>query len=91
MHYIRTIYYYKKHEQKCTNWDHSLVFSGFFCYSGNCAFQKLHLPGPLDNVPIQPGLFKGTYGGHGIEIISLKYEEDKLRGYKVTVSTHLVV
>ncbi|XP_071786201.1 F-box only protein 31-like [Asterias amurensis] len=53
-------------------------------YDGNCAFQKLHLPGPLDNVPIQPGLFKGTYGGHGIEIISLKYEEDKLRGYKVT-------
>ncbi|XP_022082239.1 F-box only protein 31-like [Acanthaster planci] len=53
-------------------------------YDENCAFQKLNIPGPQPNVPIQPGLFKGTYGGHGIEIICLKYEEDKLRGYKVT-------
>uniref|UniRef100_K1QA04 F-box only protein 31-B n=1 Tax=Magallana gigas TaxID=29159 RepID=K1QA04_MAGGI len=28
------------------------------------------------NVPIQPGLFKGTYSAHGIEILSLDYNDD---------------
>ena len=36
--------------------------------------------------PIQPGLFKGTYSGHGIEIVNIFYEQDErtLIGKKVT-------
>ncbi|XP_046558884.1 F-box only protein 31-like [Haliotis rubra] len=35
---------------------------------------------------IQPGLFKGNYGGHGIEIIQLSYSdtENKAEGKKIT-------
>nr|XP_022337684.1 F-box only protein 31-like isoform X1 [Crassostrea virginica] len=28
------------------------------------------------NAPIQPGLFKGTYSAHGIEVLSLDYDEE---------------
>ena len=32
--------------------------------------------------PINPGVFKGIYGGHGIEIIAINYPTDKiLQGY----------
>ncbi|ELT96841.1 hypothetical protein CAPTEDRAFT_224504 [Capitella teleta] len=36
--------------------------------------------------PIAPGLFKGSYGGHGIEVIQLKYDLDanKAVGLKIT-------
>jgi len=36
--------------------------------------------------PINPGLFKGTYGPHGIELILLRFnrETTKLEGFKVT-------
>ncbi|XP_062593048.1 F-box only protein 31-like [Saccostrea cucullata] len=37
----------------------------------------LEVPAPRANVPIQPGLFKGTYSAHGIEILSLDYNTDK--------------
>ncbi|XP_061196272.1 F-box only protein 31-like [Saccostrea echinata] len=36
----------------------------------------LAVPWSRPNVPIQPGLFKGTYSAHGIEILSLDYNED---------------
>ena len=33
--------------------------------------------------PIKPGVFKGIYGGHGIEIIGINYPSDKiLQGYR---------
>jgi Cyclin D1 binding domain len=28
-----------------------------------------------DNVVIQPGLFNGTYGDHGIELVLLTYDD----------------
>ena len=35
--------------------------------------------------PISPGIFKGTYGGHGIEIIAIDYPtEDTLKAVKLT-------
>lgn len=40
------------------------------------------------NAPIQPGLFKGTYSAHGIEVLSLDYDEDltEVTVTKITVS-----
>lgn len=41
-------------------------------------YSRLILPATTRfNVPIQPGLFKGTYSVHGLELVSLLYEEDK--------------
>ncbi|KAL4234698.1 F-box only protein 31 [Mactra antiquata] len=31
----------------------------------------------VDNVPIQPGFFKGMYGGHGTEVLHLYYDSNK--------------
>ena len=40
---------------------------------------------PQFDVPIKPGLFKGTYGSHGIEMIELKYpSETEYQAVKVT-------
>jgi len=41
----------------------------------------------MSKVLIQPGLFKGDYGSHGVELILLTYNEDatKVLGTKVTV------
>lgn len=38
--------------------------------------ERLILPGYKEGVVIQPGLFKGTYGDHGLELVSLTYEDD---------------
>lgn len=38
--------------------------------------RRLSLPQPVANVPLQPGLFKGTYGSHGIELVLLEYDLD---------------
>lgn len=40
--------------------------------------------------PIQPGLYKGQYSAHGIEIVCIKYNEDMshIIGTKVTVSIY---
>ncbi|CAH1800568.1 unnamed protein product [Owenia fusiformis] len=40
-------------------------------------FSRLHLPTNQNGKIIQPGLFKGTYGAHGIEIVKLDYDVDK--------------
>ncbi|XP_047473721.1 F-box only protein 31-like [Penaeus chinensis] len=60
--------------------------------------QPIHVPGP-ENIPeellmkdgtlppqlITPGLFKGSYGSHGTEVILFKYkDENELHGIKVT-------
>jgi len=50
-------------------------------------YSRLTLPTTTSfNVPIQPGLFKGTYSVHGLELISLFYEEDrnKVKAIKIT-------
>jgi len=50
-------------------------------------YSRLELPNACNfKVPIQPGLFKGTYGSHGIELIILTYEDDrKAKATKITV------
>ena len=55
-------------------------------------YSRLALPPPAQNVPIQPGLFKGTYSAHGLELVKLFYEEDgnKVTAVKVTVSFQLL-
>ncbi|XP_050397811.1 F-box only protein 31 [Patella vulgata] len=47
---------------------------------------RVHLPPPEVDVVIQPGLFKGNYGGHGIELIMLEYLPNKTEahGKKIT-------
>jgi len=44
-------------------------------------YSRLVLPSSSFHVPIKPGLFKGTYSAHGLELVSLFYEGD---GNKVT-------
>ena len=48
----------------------------------------LELPPSQPNAIIQPGLFKGTYGAHGLELVLLKYDESisQITVTKVTVS-----
>lgn len=50
-------------------------------------YSRLELPKVCNfKVPIQPGLFKGTYACHGIELIMLTYEDDrKAKAIKITV------
>lgn len=55
-------------------------------------YSRLILPATTRfNVPIQPGLFKGTYSVHGLELVSLLYEEDKnkVKTIKITVILQL--
>jgi hypothetical protein len=42
--------------------------------------------------PIKPGLFKGSYGPHGVEIIQLQYDlkENLAIGIKITASFFLL-
>jgi len=57
-------------------------------------YSRLVLPTASSfNVPIQPGLFKGTYSSHGLELITLVYEEDqnKVTAVKVTVRSFFLL
>ncbi|XP_046630588.1 F-box only protein 31-like [Daphnia pulicaria] len=49
-------------------------------------YSKLVLPQQCDfRVPIKPGLFKGTYSSHGLELIMLTYEEvNKVNAVKIS-------
>jgi len=49
--------------------------------------EPLILPGYKEGVVIQPGLFKGTYGDHGLELVLLTYEDDDSKAVitKITV------
>lgn len=46
------------------------------------------MPGFVPKVLVQPGLFKGTYGPHGLEIILLDYEDNGIiaKATKISVS-----
>ena len=59
------------------------------CFSASCNYKRLDIDTTRGG-PVRPGLFKGTYGGHGIEIVSVKYEGNKLHGTKITVSMALL-
>jgi len=62
-----------------------------FCSILSC--EPLVLPGYKEGVVIQPGLFKGTYGDHGLELVLLTYEDEDNRAVitKITVSVVLLI
>lgn len=44
------------------------------------------MPPELPSDLLQPGLFKGTYGSHGLEIVMLSFHGATARATKLTVS-----
>ena len=54
-------------------------------------YTRFSYPHSIQNVPIQSGLFKGTYSAHGYELISLEYEDGatKMKAIKITVGSRL--
>ena len=56
-------------------------------FSSKLSCERLTLPGNKEGVIIQPGLFKGTYGDHGLELVLLTYEDDDSKAVitKITV------
>ncbi|NWX03515.1 FBX31 protein, partial [Caloenas nicobarica] len=53
----------------------------------NClTYRRIYLPPSSPDDLIKPGLFKGTYGSHGLEIVMLSFHGKKAKGTKITVS-----
>ncbi|XP_061078036.1 F-box only protein 31 isoform X2 [Conger conger] len=51
----------------------------------NClTYRRIYLPPPLPSDLLQPGLFKGTYGSHGLEIVMLSFHGPRAKGTKLT-------
>ncbi|NWY37788.1 FBX31 protein, partial [Sylvia atricapilla] len=51
----------------------------------NClTYRRIYLPPSGPDDLIQPGLFKGTYGSHGLEIVMLSFHGKKAKGTKIT-------
>ncbi|XP_039174564.1 F-box only protein 31 isoform X3 [Crotalus tigris] len=51
----------------------------------NClTYRRIYLPPRSLEYLIQPGLFKGTYGSHGLEIVMLSFHGKKAKGTKIT-------
>ncbi|XP_068006915.1 F-box only protein 31 isoform X2 [Melanerpes formicivorus] len=51
----------------------------------NClTYRRIYLPPSSPNDLIKPGLFKGTYGSHGLEIVMLSFHGKKAKGTKIT-------
>ncbi|XP_041693996.1 F-box only protein 31-like isoform X1 [Coregonus clupeaformis] len=51
----------------------------------NClTYRRIYLPPRLPSDLLQPGLFKGTYGSHGLEIIMLSFHGPHARATKLT-------
>lgn len=56
----------------------------------NClTYRRIYLPPGRPDDLIRPGLFKGTYGSHGLEIVMLSFHGTRARGTKITVSPAL--
>ncbi|XP_076338039.1 F-box only protein 31-like [Tachypleus tridentatus] len=55
-------------------------------FNFNYQYCRIHAPKVSTKVPIKPGIFKGTYGAHGVELIMLSYEEHlgKAKAVKIT-------
>ena len=60
-----------------------------FCSKLLC--EPLVLPGYKEEVVIQPGLFKGTYGCHGLELLLLTYEDDNSKAVITKITVHTAV
>lgn len=53
----------------------------------NClTYRRIYLPPSHPDDLIRPGLFKGTYGSHGLEIVMLSFHGKHARATKITVS-----
>ncbi|XP_042653422.1 F-box only protein 31 isoform X2 [Tyto alba] len=51
----------------------------------NClTYRRIYLPPSSPDDLIKPGLFKGTYGSHGLEIVMLSFHGKKAKGTKIT-------
>ncbi|XP_076847816.1 F-box only protein 31 isoform X2 [Brachyhypopomus gauderio] len=51
----------------------------------NClTYRRIYLPPCLPSDLLQPGLFKGTYGSHGLEIIMLSFHASRAKATKLT-------
>ncbi|XP_042087460.1 F-box only protein 31 isoform X5 [Ovis aries] len=51
----------------------------------NClTYRRIYLPPSRPDDLIRPGLFKGTYGSHGLEIVMLSFHGKHARGTKIT-------
>uniref|UniRef100_A0A673C1Z2 F-box domain-containing protein n=1 Tax=Sphaeramia orbicularis TaxID=375764 RepID=A0A673C1Z2_9TELE len=51
----------------------------------NClTYRRIYLPPAMPSALLQPGLFKGTYGSHGLEIVMLSFHEASARATKLT-------
>ncbi|XP_054856170.1 F-box only protein 31 isoform X2 [Eublepharis macularius] len=51
----------------------------------NClTYRRIFLPPCSPDDLIKPGLFKGTYGSHGLEIVMLSFHGKKAKGTKIT-------
>uniref|UniRef100_A0A8C3QFQ0 F-box protein 31 n=1 Tax=Cyanoderma ruficeps TaxID=181631 RepID=A0A8C3QFQ0_9PASS len=51
----------------------------------NClTYRRIYLPPSSPDDLIPPGLFKGTYGSHGLEIVMLSFHGKKAKGTKIT-------
>ncbi|XP_078236538.1 F-box only protein 31 isoform X2 [Pogona vitticeps] len=51
----------------------------------NClTYRRIYLPPQSSEDLIKPGLFKGTYGSHGLEIVMLSFHGKKAKGTKIT-------
>ncbi|KAM4833959.1 F-box only protein 31 isoform 2-T2 [Thomomys bottae] len=51
----------------------------------NClTYRRIYLPPSRPEDLMKPGLFKGTYGSHGLEIVMLSFHGQYARGTKIT-------
>ncbi|XP_035012726.1 F-box only protein 31 [Hippoglossus stenolepis] len=51
----------------------------------NClTYRRIYLPPRMPSDLLQPGLFKGTYGSHGLEIVMLSFHGTSARATKLT-------
>lgn len=65
-----------------------LTCSFVVCSSlSNClTYRRIYLPPVMPSDLLEPGLFKGTYGSHGLEIVMLSFHGTSARATKLTVS-----
>ncbi|MGH0152006.1 UNVERIFIED_CONTAM: hypothetical protein FKN15_023426 [Acipenser sinensis] len=55
----------------------------------NClTYRRIFLPPYLPGDLLRPGLFKGTYGSHGLEIVMLSFHGRRAKGTKLTGVLH---
>ncbi|XP_033997555.1 F-box only protein 31 isoform X3 [Trematomus bernacchii] len=51
----------------------------------NClTYRRIYLPPTMPSDLLHPGLFKGTYGSHGLEIVMLSFHGNSARATKLT-------